>query len=82
MLSKLNRLGRKGRSGVVGSVVWVVLTFVMFFDMAYQPATSSRVGSGSATFDLAEFLGGWIVLGMLPVLIGWGIAWALSADRQ
>lgn len=81
MLEKLNGLGRWGRLGLVGSAVWVLVSLVGSFGAAYTPATSGRFAE-PATFDFAEFLVGWIVIGILPVLLVWGIAWALSAKAR
>lgn len=81
MLEKLKGLGRWGRLGLVASAVWVLVSLVGFFSEAYKPATSGRFAR-PATFDLAEFLAGWVVLGILPVFLAWGIAWALAAGRK
>lgn len=67
--------------GLVVSTVWVLVSLVGAFSAAYKPATSGRF-SGPATFDFADFLAGWVVLGILPVLLAWGIAWALSAKAR
>lgn len=77
----LNRHGRWGRLAVIASAVWILMTLVSSFQVAYAPAKSDRFAR-PATFDFAEFLAGWVVLGILPVILAWGIAWALSATFE
>ena len=61
----LSELSRKARIGLVISICWLLIILLIAVDEA-----SGYHGGGAG-----EFLSIFIIIGMLPVIIGWGVRW-------
>ena len=66
----LPRLTRKERIGVVSSFVWTICVSAFAVSVA-----SSRLPGRGSIFYVGQFFSIFLVLGALPVVIGWGIYW-------
>ncbi len=64
--SWLSELSRTARIGLIISLCWIVVVFTVSFDEASESYSK---------FDMSSFLGGFMIIGVLPVVIGWGVRW-------
>ncbi|MEX2163091.1 MAG: hypothetical protein WD823_02455 [Sulfuricaulis sp.] len=61
----LSGLSRGARIGLVVSAVWIIIIFTI----AVSDAT------GYSRFKAETFFGIFFIIGVLPVMVGWGIRW-------
>jgi len=64
------KLGRFGRAAIVGSVLWVLLVLVV--------ALMSNQSWYDHKLDFVGFLEGFVGIGIIPVVLGWGIRWVIK----
>ncbi|MEX1065986.1 MAG: hypothetical protein WED00_08440 [Aquisalimonadaceae bacterium] len=77
-----SRLSRKARVCAVASLVWLVFVSVgAMQDASYVMQAGIRGGTPRRMFDFSEFFSVFMVFGVLPVLIGWGIRWVRLAKE-
>lgn len=64
-------LSKKARIGALISVVWLIIIFVVL------------INESRGDID-EEFLSNFLIIGVLPILIGWGIRWIKqgSSDKK
>ena len=65
--AQMNSLSMKARLGVVLSAIWAVIVFVVAIQINY------------GNFD-QDFWAIFLIFGLLPILIGWGIRWIKQAN--
>lgn len=66
METEMTSLSMKARLGAVLSAIWAVIVFVV----------AIQINNGY--FD-QDFLAIFLIFGLLPILIGWGIRWIKQA---
>lgn len=69
----------KGRKIVIlCSAIWLILILVISLSLAEEVVRRGRVDYES--IDFVEFLGVFMILGVVPVLLLWGITWIRSTS--
>jgi hypothetical protein len=66
---------RKQRLGVVISAVWMLAAMIIAVDASYRENFQTLVSE----FQLIRFVQHFILLGVIPLAIGWGIWWIRKA---
>ena len=64
----ISDLNKKERTWAVGSVAWLIVV------CAFSYAEAGRLDE--------DFWAPFLLIGMLPVVVGWGVRWIKSADDQ
>ena len=67
--SWISQLNKNARIGFVASIIWILFFFVIGISKA----------DGFGYFDLEEFVDTFILYGIGPVVLGWGIRWIKKA---
>ena len=72
----------KGRRvAALCSALWLIITFVISINAADNSAVRN-LRRGQPNFDSTEFISMFVVFGILPVLLLWGIIWIRSAPTK
>ena len=72
-------MNRKERIGVVVSAVWIIVVFAFAASAARVEHYFSRERVMLLFFDFGEFFFNFLLYGILPILIAWGIYWIKNA---
>jgi hypothetical protein len=67
--SWLTQLSKAARIGLVCSVAWLLVVF----------AVTVEVAQDYGGHKLTTFLSVFVICGVLPVAVGWGVRWIMSA---
>ena len=74
-----SKISFKKRVGVLASVLWIILVLVVTINANYN--FTSRYGP-HREFNLLGFFNGFVVFGIIPILLAFGVAWVAAARRR
>lgn len=75
--SKLCGINHKIRIGIVCSAIWLIVA------MAIAIGNASNTDMRERTFvEMGSFTINFLFIGVLPLVVSWGVIWIKSANRE
>lgn len=60
------------RIGIVFSIVWLIVSLII----------SVAIGDNGRRYDTSAFIIAFLIIGLLPLVVAWGIVWVRAADEE
>lgn len=67
------------KAGILFAILWLAGIFI--FALQQAKGSTSVAGLYSARFDYVEFLTILVGVGVVPIVIAWGIVWVASSKK-